>query len=252
MITDEKKDISLIKKYKIKSYEVTQNNELKPFALLHYFEDVAYLNAESYGFGHSVTSAKNLYWFVVKYHLKFEELPQAWEKIKIKTWPRKNGGIQCLRDFEIYSEDGRKTGVASSAWVLVSVDSKRPVNPFKTLEFPNLPEEKALETSFEKIPPVLKVDYEKTFEIRFDDLDINRHVNNANYIAWATETLPYDFRVENSLAEVEIQYKKECTYGMVVLSQVEYDEEKNITLHSLKNAASLENLCDIRIRWKKV
>lgn len=248
MVTSEKNDISLLKEYKIKSYEVTLNNEIKPFALLHYFEDIAYLNAESYGFGHSATIEKNLYWFVVKYHLKFDSLPKAWEKIKIKTWPRKNGGIQCLRDFEIYSEDCSKIGAASSAWVLVDIDTKRPVNPFKVLDFPQLGEQKAFETNFPKIQCVEQVDFEKVFDIRFDDLDINRHVNNANYIAWAGETLPYDFRVSHCLSEIEIQYKKECSYGTKVISQVQCCGDS--TVHVLKDNETKEELCHIRLGWK--
>ncbi len=251
MKTQEQAGLIFSKNYEIKSYEVTANDEIKPFVLLHYLEDMAAVHAESLNFGRSATSEKNIAWFVLKYHMKFQSLPKAWEQFKITTWPRKSQGIQCIRDFEIFSQSGEKIGIISSAWVLVSIENKRPLNPYKTLDFPELPTQVAFDTKFPAIKPVEHVDFEKTFEIRYDDIDINQHVNNANYIAWATETLPYDFRNSHLFSEIEIYYKKECTYGTKVLSQVEYDIQNNTTFHILRDNSTNEELCLIKIQWKR-
>jgi len=241
--------IKVTEKYDIKSFEVNANNELKPFVLLQHLEDAAYVHAEKYGFGYSATYPNGYGWFVIKYHIKLNKLPRAWEKISITTWPCLSKGIQCRRDFEIYDENNAKIGKVASSWALIDLGAKRIVNPFKTLNFPELKEEYALSTDFAKFEPVQNACYEKLIDVRFDDLDLNKHVNNANYIAWATEAMPYEFLSENSISEIEIYYKKEAKYGMKILSQTEIQPDSNITLHTLKDSSTGEELALIRIHW---
>ena len=47
--------------------------------------------------------------------------------------------------------------------------------------------------------PIESVDCEKTFHVRYDDLDINNHVNNTVYITWALEALDCDFRKSHNI-----------------------------------------------------
>lgn len=101
--------------------------------------------------------------------------------------------------------------------------------------------------TFEKIKPLERVDAEKIFEIRFDDIDVNNHVNNANYIIWAFELLDFNFRSTKKLKTLDMVFKKEIKYGEKVLSQVEVQNDK--TTHILKNAETGEDLCLISALW---
>ena len=47
---------------------------------------------------------------------------------------------------------------------------------------------------YTKIRPIDMIDCEKIIEVKFDDLDVNKHVNNSNYIVWALEPLDFKFR----------------------------------------------------------
>ncbi len=242
------KSTKIIEEYEIKSFEVNSKSEIKPFVLMQHLEDAAYIHAEKYGFGYSDTYPNGYGWFVTKYHIKFDRLPKAWESIKISTWPCLSKGVQCRRDFEVFNDSDERIGSIASSWALIDLEAKRIVNPFKTLNFPELYEEYTMETNFPKIEAVTDVDYEKKFEIRFDDIDLNNHVNNANYVAWATETMPYEFLNQNSIREMEIYYKKEATYGVTILSQVQMFEDK-ISVHSLKDDDTAEELALIKIYW---
>ena len=84
-------------------------------------------------------------------------------------------------------------------------------------------------------------------DIRFDDLDVNKHVNNVNYIVWAFEPLDFNYRNSKKLKTLDMVYKKEITYGSEVLSQLEI--VGNITRHVLKNANTGEDLCLINAEW---
>ena len=88
---------------------------------------------------------------------------------------------------------------------------------------------------------------EKTFEVRFEDIDVNKHANNCNYIIWALETLTFEERLRK-IKTLDANYKKEITYGEKVISQVEIRE--NQTNHVLKNAKTDDILCNILIEWE--
>ena len=57
----------------------------------------------------------------------------------------------------------------------------------------NIKRENDLEYGKIRLPE--SFDITKTFEVRYDDLDVNKHVNNANYIVWALEVLNMDLDV---------------------------------------------------------
>ena len=116
-------------------------------------------------------------------------------------------------------------------------------------QYMTLHEKREDDLSYGKIRLPENFDIEKTFEIRFDDLDVNKHVNNANYIIWAIEPLDFDFRRSYKLKTVDMMFKKEITYGSKVLSQVSINE--NTTVHALKNAETGEELCIINAEWIK-
>ncbi|MDD3236742.1 MAG: thioesterase [Candidatus Gastranaerophilales bacterium] len=238
------------KDYEIKFYEVDYKNKLKESVLLNFLQDIAAVHAEMLGFGYSFIAPKCLGWFLLKYHLKIYNWPQNIEKITIKTWPKKIQKLSCLRDFEIYAPNGDKIALVSSSWVLTDFNTRKIVVPSKVLnEFPYL-EKDVFQTNFAKIPEVQKIDFEKTYDVRYDDIDINQHVNNANYLTWALEVLGFEFRANHTISELEINYKKELKYGNQVLSIAEYIEDDKTTLHTLKNKNTGDIICSLRIIWE--
>ena len=44
---------------------------------------------------------------------------------------------------------------------------------------------------------------------RFDDIDVNQHINNAVYAVWATESVGYVYRSNHKLKKIDINFKKE-------------------------------------------
>ena len=101
---------------------------------------------------------------------------------------------------------------------------------------------------YKKIKPIEKVDASKIFEIRYEDIDVNCHANNCNYIIWAFEPLDFGFRSSHKLKTLDIQFKKEIKYGGSVLSELEFKDEKT-TVHVIKNAQTNEELCLLEAEW---
>ena len=46
---------------------------------------------------------------------------------------------------------------------------------------------------------------------RFDDIDVNQHINNAVYAVWATESVGFEFRNTHKLSGIEIYFEHEIS-----------------------------------------
>ena len=234
---------------KIRYSEMDCDLVLKPGAMLQFLQDLASDNAEQLGFGYSYIIKHNLAWFLLKYRLEFDDYPEGIYDLTIKTEPRGYNKMFAFRDFYI-AHQGKQIGRATSTWTLVDLSTKSMANVAEVLannEFMYLHDKREDDLNYGKIRLPEKFDFEKTVEVRFDDLDVNKHVNNANYIVWAIEPLDFDFRRSHKLKTVDMMFKKEITYGNTVLSQVAIDG--NTTIHAVKNAETGEELCVMNAEW---
>jgi medium-chain acyl-[acyl-carrier-protein] hydrolase len=233
----------------LKYSEIDYDKSLKPYSLLNYFQDIASDNAEELGFGYSYITPKNLMWVLLKYRIEFDKYPVDIPYVTVKTEPRGYNRLFAYRDFEIY-EGEKLLGRAASTWSLVDIDTLAIANVEKSLQNPNFSKFEAREDdlSFVKIPQLEKIDIEKEFEVRYNDLDVNRHANNGNYIVWAFEPLSFEFKSEHKPKIIDMVYKKEIKYGEKLLSQVQFIDNKT-TLHYLKNSETGDDLCLIKCEW---
>ena len=234
---------------KVRYSEMDYDLMLKPSALMLFLQDLASVNAEELGFGYSFVRKHNLAWFLLKYHMEFDEYPSGVYDLILKTEPRGYNKLFAFRDFEIL-EGEKKLGRVASTWALADMDTRgmasvAEIMADKTYMKPF--EKRDDDLVYGKIRVPEKFDFEKTFEIRFEDIDVNQHANNANYIIWAFEPLDFEFRKSKKLKTLDLMFKKEIKYGSKVLSQVAIWDEK--TVHVLKNAETGEDLCLICAEW---
>ena len=238
-------------KVKIRYSEMDYDLVLKPSALLQFMQDLASDNAEMLNFGYSYILKKNLAWFLLKYHIEFDDYPKGLYELTIKTEPRGCNKLFAFRDFE-FLYDNKQIGRGASTWALVDLDTKSMANTIEALgdnPYMKLYEKRDTDLVYGKVRPPQKIDIEKIFEIRFDDLDVNQHVNNANYIVWAFEPLDFEFRKQYKLKTLDMVFKKELKYGSKVLSQIEING--NTTTHAVKNNDTGEELCLVSAEWIK-
>ena len=101
---------------------------------------------------------------------------------------------------------------------------------------------------YARLPEPAREDHREIFKVRYDDIDVNHHVNNAVYPLWATEAVPADFRLKHTPAALEIAFKKEGLFGEEVVIRTEIDGL--VTLHGIYADDDNRELAKIRIRWK--
>ena len=243
------KPIALEEKVKIRYSDLDFNKNLKPSSLLNFFQDIAVDNADMLGFGAEALSAQKMDWFLLKYRIEFNEYPVDLMDLTLRTEPRGCHRLFAYRNFAVIA-DNKPIVRASSLWSLVNYETKSLVNIESAIQSPYLKKFEAEEQdlSFGKIPPLSKADYQKEFEVRYNDIDGNRHANNGIYIIWALEPLSYGFRKQHKLKNIDIVFKKEIKYGEKLISKVQFTD-KNQTTHVLTNAKTLEDICLLNCVW---
>lgn len=237
-------------KINIRYSDIDFDKSLKPFSLLNFFQDLASDNAEKLGFGYSYIYPKNLMWVLLKYRIEFEEYPTDIRTLTLKTEPRGYNKLFAFRNFELFS-DNNMIVRASSMWSLVDFKNKSLVNIesiIKDNPYMSQFQQKEADLKFKKIPAITNIDYQKEFEVRYNDIDVNMHANNGNYIVWALEPLEHTFRMTHKLKTIDMVFKKEIKYGEKLISEVQI-LDGNTTIHSLKHSQTGEDLCLLCCNW---
>ena len=234
----------------IRYSDIDFDKSLKLFSLLNFFQDIASDNAEKYRFGYSYIYPKNLMWVLLKYRIEFETYPIGVQNLRLKTEPRGCNKLFAYRNFELYTEQGL-SAKASSMWGLVDFNTMEMVNVENILiDNPNMNKFVSNENDlkFNKIPSITNIDFQEIFKVRYNDIDVNMHANNANYIIWTLEPLSSDFRKQYKIKNIDMIFKKEIKYNEELVSQVQI-LENNSTLHVLKNLKTNEYLCLKKCEW---
>ena len=233
----------------IKYSEMDHNLALKPYSLLNFLQDIASDNAEELGFGYSYMSAHNYAWFLIKYRMEFIDYPLNVQNLTIKTAPRGYNKLFAYREFEI-SEKDRILGRVFSVWSIVDINTRMTI-PVSSAILNNkfmLPyTKKENDLAFSKIKPPTKIDLSKEFEVRYNDLDVNGHANNGNYIIWALEPLSLEFKTTHKIKSMDMVFKKEVKYGEKITSIVEFISS-DVSVHVIKDSAN-QDLYLLECRW---
>ena len=238
------------KEYAVKSYEADRNGYLRLISLMNILQDIASENAELLGFGFETCHAKNLAWVGSNYLLQIERLPRIGEHFLIETWPAEGKIWGAIRNFIVKDQQDNALIRVKSQWVLIDIDRRRPVALSKHFPEYHFLNESVMEADFTKMPEITQPDLQKEFSVRYDDIDINDHVNNAVYPLWAAESLSPQFRQNHLPQEIEISFKKEALLGetVKVITKISGAE----TLHIIYDKNSGDELADCRIKWGKI
>jgi len=239
------------KSYEVRSYDTGVNGKLRPDALLSYLQDIAGYHASILHVGREELLEKKRFWALVRILCKLSETPGWNDVITIKTWPKSIEGIFAIRNFLICNAEGKVIGEASSSWVIVDAVSRRPVrpepflvelgkeSPFKEFSCPTA----------DKLPETGKGIYKSPLKtVRYSDLDVNMHVNNARYLQWILDSYPLDFIHKHEVSVIEANYMSETTPGDEYVITAE--EKDNSFFHSIIKEKSGTESCRFRIEWK--
>lgn len=159
-------------------------------ALARLLEQAAGSHAAELGAGIDALREKGQAWMLHRLGIAVRRWPHAGEPVEVTTWPsHRTAGARAWREFEVFSGEGELLAEAASVWLLVDLQSRKPVRLPRSLlelEFPP----RITGVDFKPVPnPPAPPRLMKRRTVGPEDLDINRHANNTAYLAWAETEL---------------------------------------------------------------
>jgi medium-chain acyl-[acyl-carrier-protein] hydrolase len=202
--------------------EVGCTGEIKMRAMLNRFQDAAGLAVENTEGSPRELMRRGYAWVLLRYELKVEKrLPGMDEAVLLETRHTPGNGFYTLRVFRVFDEKNEAETLVSAktSWVLIDLAAGRPVRATQRLPevFSDVADDPPIDEDFVKIPRLSgSLEDERSFLVRFHDLDANGHANNAVYFEWIWEATPLDL-LGWSVREVYAEFRVSVKFGDTVL-----------------------------------
>jgi len=214
---------------------------LRPVMLMNELQNVADYHAEALGRGRTWCKENGCAWVVTHYLVDIDRMPGENQEIEISTWPSRADALRAARDFEIKDvKTGASMVRATSQWVMIDMNTRKPVRIDEVLADWGTLDERVIDRPFEKFPEFEPATTWIAYP-RFDDLDLNQHINNAVYATWAAESLGFEFRDGHKLRRLDINFKKEIPADVRNI-EVESRLDGMTSRHMIKNEAEHANV----------
>lgn len=237
--------------YRLQWYDTDLNGQLKMSAFANYMQETAWRHANHLGFGYEDAKNRNEFWVIISLMIKMIGSPVWGKKITIETWPKGIDRLFAFRDFKIMDEKGEVIGAATSAWMILDKDTRRPkdvdiVKPMLHLAT----NQDVLDKNPPLLMPMKEVVTSEPRKICFSEVDQNGHVNNTRYIDWCLDALSMEWHRTHQIRSMVINY----------LSEVKAEETIQITTgpesdHSLLIQGTRESdgkvIFRTRVEWGK-
>ncbi len=238
----------LVEKRVLQAYQCDLRGNVRPLILMNELQSIADRHAEVLGCGRTYCLENNVGWVVMYYLVDIIELPCEGEELTFSTWPSCQDALRATRDFEIHGADGRLMVRATSQWVLIDMMRRRPVPLAGHLSERVVVPQRAYGCAFEKFPD-FETNKTHIMKCRFDDIDVNQHINNAVYAVWATESVGYQYRMEHKLRGIDINFKKEVGPDVPQV-QVDVAIDGLVSRHKIKTGDTEHAL--VICHWDKI
>jgi acyl-ACP thioesterase len=238
--------------FAVHTYETDAFGALSAPALSDFLIEAAGFHATSLGVGIETLMAKGLTWVLVRQRLEVFAPVRFGQTLEVETWPAGIDRLAALRDFVVRDAGGAEIARANTQWFVLDLATRKPVRPEAVLDprFPRDQTPPVLEPTPGKLPELREWEFQKRFHVRYADIDVNLHVNNGSYVAWALEAVPRDVWSTHRLAGMEVQFLAECHYGSAVLSRLGRTGDAAFA-HSVVREEDEKELARVTTRWVK-
>ncbi|GLB47155.1 acyl-ACP thioesterase [Philodulcilactobacillus myokoensis] len=219
----EQSKIEFSEKHRVTYYETNGQNK----ATLAMIINMAILASEDQNnallASNKVRDDLNASWVVIQYSIDINKLPRTDENVVLKTRASSYNKFFASREFWINDLNGNSYVHISSNWVTMNLKTRKMVLIPKPLveaygfrhvdEIPHLKRPKRINDDADKF-------YQKDYHVRYNDIDMNGHVNNSHYLNWIVDSLPASFLSAYNPTHIDLRFKNEVRYGQNVESKV--------------------------------
>ena len=167
----------------INYYDLDGRGDVKLTAMLRHINLAAGHNSEEIGAGLDTTTPLGLAFVLQRFGLRVFKWPIYRQTVKIRTWPADIAKSTFRRNGDMWSLDGKKIAEWTGLWVLIDIKERKVKKP-KALPI-DIPVYGQMDVGVEvrksDIPENASPDVSYLHTVRFSELDINMHMNNAVY-----------------------------------------------------------------------
>ncbi len=194
----------------LSAHECDCKGKLKISYLMRFLQEAAERQLDNHELHYETLKAQQQVFLLTKNRITIKKLPAIRDGITIKTWPGNPERVIFPRYFEVWQEDERVIEPASQ-WVLINPETKRVLRPKAfTGQLPTRDE--LTGKPVERLAPEMPLKAAGEVRVRYSDLDMNQHLNNAIYADILCDYAPLDLR-EREIIDLQINYLHEALYG---------------------------------------
>ena len=204
----------------VTSIDVDNHLNLKVSSIFKFMQMVSTNHSEELHIGQKDTIDQGICWVLIRMKVEIYKYPKMNDEIIVATHPGEIDRFLFPRFYEIYDKKGNLLIAGSSIWVLVNMSTRRVVvKPFEGRTFKG-------ETCKDDIPLPEKIElgelpkYEDR-KVRYNDIDLNGHLNNVKYIEYVVDTRSKEFYDEYQIESVVVNYDKEVREGQTIALYVD-------------------------------
>lgn len=183
---------------------------LRPGALFEIMQDAATSHAEAL---HIAATDIGALWVLSRLRVQLDRPLRAEETLSLTTWCAGLKGATWLRGFRFHV-NGEPVGQALSAWVVLDPVNRRLLRPSAVpaaAHYQNAPAADGM------IPPgklrLPEGAFHHTHIVRYTDMDVNRHLNNARIVDIISDALELENRAGVFLSSLQVNYTAESVAG---------------------------------------
>ncbi|MDO4902648.1 MAG: thioesterase, partial [Limosilactobacillus sp.] len=188
-------------------------------------------------------------WVVIGYEGEFSpEQPSVGDEVILGTRAIEYNSFFALREFWLTDLDHKHEYARIKAmFVMMNLEKRRLmripnelITPYKSTLNKRLAQLKA--------PSKLPDDFqEKEYQVRYFDIDLNHHVNNARYFDWMLDPLGAEFLRTHYPAYLTIKYENEVKEESTVQSRVHIDRDGDQvkTIHEIWSHGELCTMAEM-------
>lgn len=212
--------------FQVTSADTDMEARLRPGALLNLLIQGAIQSADALGFGFGNLRKEQLFWVLSRMHIEILR-PMKWHETgRVETWPKAVDGLQYVRDFKVFDHNNELVGLATSVWLAIDFQSKRP-RKYEGMDadlLDSLRLTHAIEERPEKLAGISEGS-EELIKTGYFDFDLNRHVTSTRYVDWMMDQLPVEFNAQFYPRKLTINYMKETRPGETVKLRTQMQEK---------------------------
>ena len=208
--------------FSVGAYDIDARKRLTVPALIRFMQEAAMVNVIRIQLSVWDLEQYAVSWVLLFMYVDVLRRPILGESLQVLTFPAGMDRLYTYRDFKMYDASGNLVARASSTWLLMDTNRRRPTRlPQLILDAePYLPDavHRLPQPDFKLDPPGEPVGEALDFRVGYHDLDFNDHLNNVRYVPWMLESLPPEILADGELTRLELQYIQEVLYGTTLQS----------------------------------